>query len=121
MLAIGLIVMASCQKASEKAAGNYTGSYIILSNTYSGTANAITSGDNVNLTLAVPSFGIASTANGVTATNSGDNVSLAFSITSTTNGTITSISGTLTGKSLAFSFTYYSSGSISGTFSGTKP
>jgi len=119
-LAAGLLFLASCQKASEKAAGTYNGNFTLFS-TYQGTTSIVTSGDNVNVTMTVPSMSITGVANGVTATMSGENVAITYSSTSTTDGDITALSGTLTGNSLSTSFTVRVSGSpLSGTFTGTK-
>lgn len=116
----GIAILASCAKPSEKAAGTYNGNYTIGS-VYSGTSVIATSGDNVNMTLTIPSLFVSATGNGITATASGDNVAFSFTSASTTDGDITAISGTLTGNSLAFSFTYRAGGfPISGTFAGTK-
>lgn len=115
-----IAVLASCAKPSEKAAGTYNGNYTIGS-TYSGTAVVATSGDNVNMTLTIPSLFVSAAGTGITATASGDNVALTYTSASTTDGDITAISGTLTGNNLSFSFTYRAGGfPISGTFAGSK-
>src|SRR5688572_20371865 len=123
ILASSVLMLASCVKASEKAAGTYgtsDGNFNLFGN-YAGTTSIVTAGDNVNVTMTVPSMSITGVANGVTATMSGDNVSLSFSSTSTTDGDITAISGTVTGNSLSTTFTVRVSGSpLSGTFTGTK-
>lgn len=121
LLAGIVMLVSSCQKPSEKAAGSYNGNYTTAFGTDPGTCNIITSGDNVNMTLTAPNQGISSTANGVTASTSGDNVSFSYSFVSTTDGDITAISGTLTGNSLSFSFTIRLGGfAVSGTYAGSK-
>ena len=121
LLAVGVIFMASCQKPSEKAAGNYDGNYTV-GTAYAGTAVLTASGDNTNWTMNIPSMSVTGTASGVTTTASGDNVTFAYTSSSTTDGDITSISGTLTGNNLTFTFTVRAfGGSVGGTFAGSKP
>ncbi len=120
MMAAGILFMASCQKPSEKAAGTFNGNYTVLT-AFSGSAVIATSGDNTNWTMSIPSMGINGTANGVSTTASGDNVAFTYSSSSTTDGDITAIAGTLTGNDLSFSFTVRAGGGpVSGTFAGTK-
>jgi hypothetical protein len=121
LLAVGVILIASCQKPSEKSAGTYNGTYTVLSSNYSGSDVITASGDNTNWEMHIPSMSVNGTANGVTTSASGDNVTFSFTSSSTTDGDITAISGTLTGNNLTFSFTVRVSGSgVTGTFSGSK-
>ena len=120
VLGVVALVMASCQKPSEKAAGTYNGSYTVFSN-YNGTAVIGTNGDNTNWTMTIPSMSVTGSANGVNTTASGDNVAFSYSSSSTTDGDITMVNGTLTGNNLSFSFSVRAGGSaVSGTFSGSK-
>lgn len=118
----GIVLLASCAKASEKATGNYTGNYTIGSN-YSGTTAVTQSGDNVNMDLVCSSLAINSSALGVTVALSGDNVTFTFSSSTTTAGEVKAISGTLTDKTLTFTWTISLGGAstVAGSFSGTKP
>lgn len=120
-LAAGILFMASCQKPSEKSAGTYNGNYTVITTNYSGSATIAASGDNTNWNMAIPSMLITGAASGVTTTASGDNVAFTFTSSSTTDGDITSIAGSLVGNTLTFSFTVRAGGfPVSGSFSGTK-
>lgn len=117
-----IVLMASCMKASEKATGNYTGNYTIGSN-YSGTTAVTQSGDNVNMDLVCSSLAINSSALGVTVTLSGEDVTFSYSSSTTTIGEVKAIAGTLSSKTLNFTWTISLGGAstVAGSFSGTKP
>lgn len=122
MVALGIIFMASCVKAGEKAKGNYSGNYTVGSQ-YTGSANVATATDEtVNINLICSALSVNSNANGVTVALSGDNVTFTYSSSTTTAGQMISISGTLTGSSLTFTWTMSLGGSntVSGSFTGTK-
>lgn len=120
LLAVGVIFMASCQKPSEKAAGTYNGNYTVGTN-YSGTAAIVASDDNTNWTMDIPSMSVTGSANGVTTTASGDNVTFSYTYSSTTDGDITSITGTLTDNNLTFTFVVRAFGNnVAGSFAGSK-
>lgn len=116
-----VFILASCQKASEKAAGTYTGNYTI-GTAYSGNTIVTTVGDAVNMALNCTSMGISSTASNVTVALSGENVTFTYNSTTTTSGEVISISGSLTGNSLSYNFVISLGGtnSYSGSFLGSK-
>lgn len=117
-----LMVLASCVKPGEKAAGNYTGNYYFISN-HTGTANATTSTDEtVNMDLDCSGLSINTTANGIVVALDGENVTFTYNSTTTTAGEVISLSGTLIGNNLTFSWVISLGGSnqVAGTFTGSK-
>lgn len=123
-VAAGALMLASCETAGKKSEGTYTGNHTApFVGTQSGTVIAASTGDQaVNMTLSCPSFSINSTATGVTATISGNNVAFTFTGTGTADGTITALSGNLTDKTLTLAYTIIVSGNgASCSFTGTKP
>lgn len=117
-----MVALASCVKPGEKAAGNYSGNYTFVTN-YTGTANVTTSTDEtVNMDLDCPGLSVNALANGVVVAMDGENVTFSYSSTTTTAGEIISISGTLIGNNLTFSWVISLGGSnqVAGTFAGSK-
>lgn len=130
-LAVGIVLLAACTatvtvKPSEKAAGTYTGPFTFSgdTNTYTGTTAVSANGDNaVNMNMTCPPYpAIAVTS--VNVTLSGDIVTFAYSSTSTTDGTVIAVNGTVTisTKTLNYGATlYFLAGNQTVGFSGTKP
>ena len=123
-LAIGVMVLASCETASKKSEGTYTGTHSIPGvGSQSGTVVATSSGDqSVNLNLICSAASMNTNASGVTATLSNDNVTYSVTGTGTNNYDVLSVSGSLVDKTLTISYTvYYTGVGIGCTFTGTKP
>lgn len=123
-LAVGVLVLASCETAGKKSEGTYTGSHSIpFVGSQPGTIVVTSTADaSVNANLVCSGAAMNTTATGVTATISNNQVTYNFSGSGTTNYDVLAYSGNLTDKTLTVNYTiYYGSGGINCTFTGTKP
>lgn len=116
---LSMLILASCVKPEEKAAGNYQGTFTAGSN-FDGSANVTAaSEETTNIVLDCPSL-FTSTAAGVTTTMDGENISLSFQTTSSTPGAILSLNGSIANKTMNITWTISMGGSntLSGAFTG---
>lgn len=130
MLIGGIVAMASCTSAGEKAKGNYSGSYAIDSTmTYpvsgtvvSGSINVTKVSDSkVDLLLTCNSPSTSDVSAGATVTMNGDVISFSYNNPTTTEMDMLSINGTITGNTItANGVMYMSGGNGVGVFTGTK-
>lgn len=124
IIVIGIVLLASCVKASERASGNYTGNYTINGQDTSGTT-IITAEDNYKVTMDMDCSGLSvnSIANSVKVTLCGGNVTFNYNSTTSILGEVISINGVLTGSSNSLNYTFIISlggnATIAGIFSGT--
>src|SRR5688572_22948135 len=111
-VAAGALMLASCETAGKKSEGTYTGDHSVTGfGTQSGTVIVTSTGDQVvNMNLNCPGATMNTTATGVTATISSNNVTYSFTGSGTTNYDVTALSGTLTDKTLTLSYTIYYGG-----------
>lgn len=121
MIVIGITILVSCDNASNKVAGNYSGTYTFTGQN-AGTANVTTATDKtVNMALFCSGLNINATANGVNAVFSDDNVKVTYNSPTATAGEIIEIDGLLTGNSLSFNWKVSTGiGNNSGSFTGNK-
>jgi hypothetical protein len=120
-LAIGVLLVASCQKPSEKSAGTYNGTFTQSPNSWSGKIIISTNGDKTNWSIQSTDAGINITTNDITSSASGDNVTFSYSSSSTTDNDVTALSGTLTGNNLTSTFSFnYMGGTATLGFTGSK-
>ncbi len=116
-----LLVLASCAKPSEKAAGTYNGTATVNSTNYAGTCTVTANGDNmVNMTMTANS--VTYSVNGVSASLSNDVVTFSYTSSSTTSGDIVAVSGNVTGNTITLAITIMLSNPTTYpvSFSGTK-
>lgn len=130
IIAVGIIAMASCTSAVEKAAGNYNGNYAIDSTSTYPVSGTVVSGSinvtkvsntQINMLLVCNSPSLTDASNGINVTTSGDVVSFNYSNPTTTEYDMLSLDGTISGNSITVNGVMYMSGGNGvGTFTGTK-
>jgi hypothetical protein len=130
LAALGVVILASCASAGDKATGNYNGSYAIDSTaTYPVSGTVVTGSINVTkvsesvvdmmFICNAPSLSDASTGVGVSM--SGNTISFSYSKPTTTENDMLSFNGTITGNSITVDGVMYMSGGNGvGTFTGSK-
>ena len=121
LIASFVFMLCSCVKPSEKLSGNYSGNSTSTA-VEPCTVSIVASGDaKVNFTMTYTNISFYSSLIGLPVSMSGENVVFSYAGATTAEGVITYLNGTLSGNTLNFSWTiYFSTGSLSGTFSGTK-
>lgn len=119
----GVVGLTSCVKPNEKAIGTYTGTYTVsgASSGNSGTCTVTASGDDkVNFAITSGGFSASVTNIGV-AINGNVSTFTSYTSSSTTNGDITALAGSVTDNSINLAFTSIQFGfPVAGTFNGTK-
>jgi len=123
-LAVGVMVFASCETAGKKSEGTYTGNHTIPGfSTQLGSVIITSTGDQaVTMNLICSAAAMNTNALGVTSTLNNNVVTYTFTGSGTTNYDVLAVSGNLTDKTLAISYTIYYGGiGIGCTFTGTKP
>ncbi len=104
MVAAMVLVMASCAKPSEKAAGTYNGNAVVNSNTYSCVTIVTANGDN-QANVQATANSVTYTVNGVNLTINNDVVTFTYTSNTTTSNEVTAVSGSVTGNSIAITMT----------------
>lgn len=120
-LAVGVIVLASCETASKKSEGTYNGNAVVNSTSYSGTCTVTANGDDkVNVQITANS--VTYNATGVSASLSNDVVTFTYTSATTTSNELTQLSGNLTGNTISLTGTIMFSNpfTIPASFTGAK-
>jgi hypothetical protein len=99
------VVLFSCAPTStaksvaEKAAGVFNGTFTYSGQTRSGTVTIVKATDNtVNMTVSIPTISINSTCNGASVTESGSSLTVSYTNSGTSDGTVNSLDGSITGS-----------------------
>src|SRR5688572_4715178 len=104
MVAAVVLVMASCAKPSEKAAGTYNGNANINSTDYACVTTVTADGDN-KANISATANSTTYNVNGVSLTLNNDVVTFSYTSNTTTSGEATAVNGTVTGNALALTIT----------------
>ena len=104
MAAVVVLVMASCAKPSEKAAGTYNGNAVVNGSTYSCTTIVTANGDD-KANIQATANSITYSVDGVSLTLNNDVVTFTYTSNTTTSNEVTAVTGTVTNNAIAITMT----------------